>query len=48
VKVEKTEFSCAILSKLNFYDIEKVFKEACHKEDGQSRSPRKPMGYSKR
>jgi transposase len=45
--VEKPEFSCAILSKLNLDDIEKVVKEAYHKEDGSGRPPRKPMGIFK-
>ena len=45
--MEKREFSCAILSKLNLDDIEKVVKEAYHKEDGPGRPPRKPMGIFK-
>jgi transposase len=45
--MEKPEFSCAILSKLNLDDIEKVVKEAYHKEDGPGRPPRKPMGIFK-
>ena len=45
--MEKPEFSCAILSKLNLCDIEKVVKEAYHKEDGPGRPPRKPMGIFK-
>ena len=45
--MEKPEFSCAILSKLNLDDIEKVVKEAYHKEDGPGRPPRKPMGILK-
>jgi len=45
--MEKPEFSCAILSKLNLDDIERVVKEAYHKEDGPGRPPRKPMGIFK-
>ena len=45
--MEKPEFSCAILSKLNLDDIEKVVKEAYHEEDGPGRPPRKPMGIFK-
>ena len=45
--MEKTEFSCTILSKLNLDDIEKVVKEAYHKEDGPGRPPGKPMGIFK-
>jgi len=45
--MEKPEFSCAILSKLNLDDIEKVVKEAYHKEEGPGRPPRKPMGIFK-
>jgi transposase len=45
--MEKPEFSCTILSKLNLDDIEKVVKEAYHKEDGPGRPPRKPMGIFK-
>jgi IS5 family transposase len=45
--MEKPEFSCAVLSKLNLDDIEKVVKEAYHKEDGRGRPPRKPMGIFK-
>jgi len=45
--MENPEFSCAILSKLNLDDIEKVVKEAYHKEDGPGRPPRKPMGIFK-
>jgi transposase, IS5 family len=45
--MEKPEFSCAILSKLDLDDIEKVVKEAYHKEDGPGRPPRKPMGIFK-
>jgi transposase len=44
--MDKPEISCAILSKLNLYDIEKVVKEAYHK-DGPGRPPRKPMGIFK-
>jgi hypothetical protein len=32
--MEKPDFSCTILSKLNLDDIEKVVKETYHKEDG--------------
>jgi transposase len=45
--MEKPEFSCTILSKLNLDDIEKAVKEAYHKEDGPGRPPRKPMGIFK-
>jgi transposase len=45
--MEKPEFACAILSKLNLDDIEKVVKEAYHREDGPGRPPRKPMGIFK-
>ncbi len=45
--MEKPEFSCTLLSRLNLDDIEKVVKEAYHKEDGPGRPPRKPMGISK-
>jgi len=45
--MDKPEFSCAILSKLNLDDIEKVVKEAYHKIDGPGRPPRKPMGIFK-
>jgi len=45
--MEKPEFSCTILSKLNLDDIEKVVKEAYHKEEGPGRPPRKPMGIFK-
>jgi transposase len=45
--MDKPEFSCAILSKLNLDDIEKVVKEAYHKEDDPGRPPRKPMGIFK-
>jgi transposase len=45
--MEKPEFSCAIVSKLNLDDIEKVGKEAYHKEDSPGRPPRKPMGILK-
>jgi IS5 family transposase len=45
--MEKPEFSCAILSKLNLDDIEKVVKEDYYKEDGPGRPPRKPMGIFK-
>jgi hypothetical protein len=45
--VKKQEFSCAILSKLNLCDIEKVVKKAYHKEDCPGRPPRKPMGIFK-
>jgi len=44
--MDKPEFSCAILSKLNLDDIEKVVNEAYHK-DGPGRPPRKPMGIFK-
>jgi hypothetical protein len=45
--MDKPEFSCTLLSKLNLDDIEKVVKEAYHKEDGPGRPPRKPMGIFK-
>ena len=45
--MDKPEFSCAILSKLDLDDIEKVVKEAYHKIDGPGRPPRKPMGIFK-
>jgi transposase len=45
--MEEPEFSCTILSKLNLDDIEKVVKEAYHKEDSPGRSPRKPLGIFK-
>jgi transposase len=45
--MDKPEFSCTILSKLNLDDIEKVVNEAYHKEDGPGRPPRKPMGIFK-
>jgi len=45
--MEEPEFSCAILSKLNLNDIEKVVKEAYHKENSPGRPPRKPMGIFK-
>jgi transposase len=45
--MEKPEFSCAILSKLNLDDIEKVVKEAYHHKDDPGRPPRKPMGILK-
>jgi transposase len=45
--MEEPELSCAILSKLNLDDIEKVVKEAYHEEDGAGRPPRKPMGIFK-
>ena len=45
--MEKPEFSCTLLSKLNLDDIEKIVKEAYHKEDGPGRPPRKPMGIFK-
>jgi transposase len=45
--MEKPEFSCAILSKLNLDDIERVVKEVYHEEDGQGRPPKKPMGLFK-
>jgi hypothetical protein len=38
--MDKPESSCAILSKLNLYDVEKVVKGTYH-EDGPGRSPRK-------
>jgi IS5 family transposase len=44
--MDKPESSCAILSKLNLYDVEKVVKETYH-EDGPGRPPRKPMGIFK-
>ena len=45
--MDKPEFSCAILSRLNLDDIEKVVKEAYHKEDSPGRPPRKPVGIFK-
>jgi len=45
--LEKPEFSCHILSELNLDDIEKVVKEAYHKENSPGRPPRKPMGIFK-
>jgi hypothetical protein len=39
--MEKPEFSCAILSKLNLDDIEKVVNEAYHHKDDPGRPPRK-------
>jgi IS5 family transposase len=45
--MEEPEFSCTILSKLNLDDIEKVVKEAYHKEDSPGRPPRKPLGIFK-
>ncbi|MGA2681694.1 MAG: transposase [Candidatus Bathyarchaeia archaeon] len=45
--MEEPEFSCTILSKLNLCDIEKVVKEAYHKENSPGRPPRKPMGIFK-
>src|SRR5208283_1310498 len=45
--MEEPEFSCTILSKLNLDDIEKVVKEAYHKENSPGRPPRKPMGIFK-
>jgi transposase len=45
--MEKPEFSCTLLPKLNLDDIEKVVKEAYHKEGGPGRPPRKPMGIFK-
>jgi IS5 family transposase len=45
--MEKPEFSCVILSELNLDDIEKVVKEAYHKENSPGRPPRKPMGIFK-
>ena len=45
--MNKPEFSCAILSKLNLDDIEKVVKEVYHKKDDPGRPPRKPMGIFK-
>ena len=44
--MEKHEILCDALCKLNLDDIEKVVKEAYHKEDGPGRPPRKPMGSS--
>src|SRR3990170_6855143 len=44
--MDKPESSCAILSKLNLYDVEKVVKET-YREDGPGRPPRKPMGIFK-
>ena len=45
--MEEPEFSCAILSELNLDDIEKVVREAYHKENSLGRPPRKPMGIFK-
>ncbi|MGA2682936.1 MAG: transposase, partial [Candidatus Bathyarchaeia archaeon] len=45
--MEEPTFSCTILSKLNLDDIEKVVKEAYHKEGSPGRPPRKPMGIFK-
>jgi transposase len=45
--MEEPEFSCDILSKLNLDDIEKVVKEAYHKEGCPGRPPRKPLGIFK-
>jgi hypothetical protein len=45
--MEEPEFSCTILSKLNLDDIEKVVKEAYHKENSPGRPPRKSMGIFK-
>lgn len=45
--MEEPEFSCAILSELNLDDIEKVVREAYHKENSPGRPPRKPMGIFK-
>lgn len=45
--MEEPLFSCTILSKLNLDDIEKVVKEAYHKEDSPGRPPRKPIGIFK-
>jgi transposase len=45
--MDKPEFSCTLLSKLNLDDIEKVVKGAYHKEDDPGRPPRKPMGIFK-
>jgi len=45
--MEEPEFSCTILSELNLDDIEKVVKEAYHKENSPGRPPRKPMGIFK-
>jgi hypothetical protein len=45
--MDKPESSCAILSKLNLYDVEKVVKEAYHHKDDPGRPPRKPMGIFK-
>ncbi|MFH1328740.1 MAG: transposase [Candidatus Bathyarchaeota archaeon] len=45
--MDKPECLCDIFSKLNLDDIEKVVKEAYHREDGPGRPPRKPMGIFK-
>ena len=45
--MEEPEFSCTILSKLNLDDIEKVVKQAYHKENSPGRPPRKPIGIFK-
>jgi transposase len=45
--MDKPEFSCAILSKLNLDDIEKVVGEAYHKKDEPGRPPRKPISVFK-
>ena len=39
--MEKPEFSCTTLSKLNLDDIEKVVNEAYHHKDDPGRPPRK-------
>ena len=45
--MEKPEFSCFILPKLNLFDVEKVVKKAYHREGDPGRPPRKPMGIFK-
>jgi transposase len=45
--MEEPGFSCAILSKLNLDDIEKVVNEGYHRGDEPGRPPRKPMGIFK-
>jgi transposase len=45
--MEKPEFSCDILSKLNLDDIEQVVNQAYHKEGAPGRPPRKPIGIFK-
>jgi hypothetical protein len=46
--MEKPEFLCDVLFKLNSDDVEKVVKEAYHKKDGSGRPPGMPGADSKR